>query len=529
MLRLASTLALASVAVSQQAPGPILRTSTRLVQISVVVRDKNGPVADLTKRDFTLTDRGKPRILSVFSVERVASRPQPAPKLPPKTFTNLSGGAVGRGSVTVVLLDRLNTLSSPGAEPYEENPAFTEDESLANARRQLLEFVGEAAPNDRIAVYSLERSLRVVCDFTADRRALSEALKRYDPGSLSSRETNEPEAVETPVPGAFNPLVDRDRAALANIASRRRADITSSALGAIADHVARIPGRKNLVWLTADLPFTADYAAHMLSRANVAVYPVDARGLLPRMDSYIPAPAVTRIHGLTPAGVPIGERPGGTAAMQDLASETGGRAFINTNDLRGAVRRAIDDAAVTYTLGFYEEQGDLDGKFHTLKVRVDRGNVEVRYPSGYMAAPDPVLAAAYERSFAGAVQDPLESSAIHVLARVDRVEEPKPNSLRVVGSIDLRNLNVEETGGGLRGGVEVDVLQQDAAGRLLDRVRQRINLSLTKQQYAAYLKSGVFFEELAAPKKGLATLRVVVFDRTNAAFGSLIIPAAAIR
>ena len=64
-------LALACSAGASQDP-PAFRSDTRLVQINVVVHDKTGPVASLTKDDFVLTDKGKPRAISVFSVESSA-------------------------------------------------------------------------------------------------------------------------------------------------------------------------------------------------------------------------------------------------------------------------------------------------------------------------------------------------------------------------------------------------------------------------------------------------------------------------
>lgn len=74
-----------------------------------------------------------------------------------------------------------------------------------------------------------------------------------------------------------------------------------------------------------------------------------------------------------------GPEPTSIAEMRTLAEETGGRAFVNTNDLTGAIRQAVDDGAVTYTLGFYPDPDSLDGTFHKLKVRVlHHGAVDIR-------------------------------------------------------------------------------------------------------------------------------------------------------
>ena len=96
--------------------------------VGVIARDKNGPVADLTKDDFVVLDRGKPQKISVFSVESSESASQPAQPLPQNTFSDLPQyGAATPRSVTIVLLDNLNTLSGNGHEGYEDGPEWMED------------------------------------------------------------------------------------------------------------------------------------------------------------------------------------------------------------------------------------------------------------------------------------------------------------------------------------------------------------------------------------------------------------------
>ncbi len=95
------TSGLAAIGVSAQntPQAPAISVSTRLVQVGVIVRDKNGPVADLTKDDFVVLDRGKPQKISVFSIESSSSATQPAQPLPQNTFSDLPQfGAAIRGA-----------------------------------------------------------------------------------------------------------------------------------------------------------------------------------------------------------------------------------------------------------------------------------------------------------------------------------------------------------------------------------------------------------------------------------------------
>jgi len=524
-MRWACAFALISIGAALGSPSqdaPTFHVGTHLVQINVVVRDKNGPVTKLEKEDFVLTDRGKAQKISVFSATTPGETPATQPKLPDDVFSNRANGT---GSVTVVLLDRLNTLSSPGTIGYESMPAWFEDHALGYAKEHLVEFVKQMDARDRVAIYSLARSLTVLSDFSGDRDQLLRVLNGYRATSVTDREVVDPGSIHTPVPGDFNGSVDRERRTLANLTNVNRAQITMSALMSIASHVAAIPGRKNLVWLTADLPFSGAAIARVLGRANVAVYPVDARGLLPK-SLFSPPNDAAGVPGMGGRGAPPESRPRGQDVMDKMAEDTGRRAFINTNDLAGAIRSAVEDTAGTYTIGFYPESDTLDGKFHPLKVHLKQGHLDLRYPKGYFADKEAPLT---ESSLAEVAQSPLESGSIHLVARILRVDQPKPNSMSVSATIDLHDLQLVASGGVQKGNVKIVLIQQDAAGRIIGREEQVMKLELTQENYASLLKSGIFFRRVLEPKEGVATLRLLVADPSNAVTGSLIVPASQIQ
>jgi hypothetical protein len=175
-----------SLASQDQPQAPPIHVTTHLVQIGLIVRDKNGPVANLTKDDFVVLDRGKPQKISVFTGESTNSPTQPAlsqptpQPLPSNTFSDLpqANGAAVR-SITVVLLDNLNTLSGNGHEGYETPPWWMEDLALSNAKAHLIDFVQTLDPKDRLAIYGLSDTLHVLSDFTSDRDRLLAILKHY--------------------------------------------------------------------------------------------------------------------------------------------------------------------------------------------------------------------------------------------------------------------------------------------------------------------------------------------------------------
>ncbi len=504
---------------------PEFRANTHLVEINVLVRDNKGPVANLTKDDFMVTDRGKPQKISVFSRTTEARAFHDAKvTLPANTFSNRAAAAANPSSVTIVLLDRLNTLNTGNTSAWEERPTWLDDHALGYAKEHLIEFVKGMDTGDRVAIYSLAQSLGVLSDFTNDREQLLRILDGYRATSITDREKVDPRPVHTGAPCCFDAAVNQDRQMLAGMANATRAQITMSALMSIAAHVAGIPGRKNLIWMTADLPFPAATIARVAERANIAIYPVDARGLLTRRTLVPSDPSAVGIFGGAKPGAPDSQ-PRGQDVMQEVAEETGGRAFINMNDLGQAIRSAMDDAAVTYTLGFYPESDTLDGKFHPLKIHLKNGHGELRYPKGYFAFNDGA-APKMEARMVDAVKSPLEAAGIHVLARLERV---KPGSLSISGSIDLRQIELVPNGDRQKGAVEVMIVEQDASGLVIGRRSRTLHLDLSKEEYAADLKTGVFFREVVAAKDGLATLRILVADAGNANTGSLIVPVAEIR
>jgi VWFA-related protein len=532
--RLAFFLVPLSPAFTQNPPiKPEVHVTTNLVQIGVIVRDRNGPVTDLTVNDFRILDRGKPRNISIFSTA-TAESPQSARVLPPNTFSDSPQyGAEKLRSVTIVLLDNLNTLSASAPLPYEDTPFWVEDHALANAKQRLLEFLKHQDPSGRIAIYGLSRSLHVLCDFTCDRDQLLAVVSRYDARSVTQRDAAEVGTIHLPnqppsSPHAFEDPMNENAEEFAGMNNEARAEATMSALVAIAAHVADIPGRKNLLWLTANLPFSGHAIARILQPVNIAAYPIDARGLLPRA----PQGNITGVidaddYALGKLGPPsaMSPQPVGIKTMEEMASDTGGEAFVNSNDLATPIRKVVEDSEITYTLGFYIESSSLDDKFHELKVQVKRPGLDVHYPKGYFGARDlPATQNESHNAFLAAIRSPLEAANIPLDVRVDHTEQPQPHSLQVLGVVGVKNLRLPEQDGIRTGMIDVYAIQQDITGKVLQQVNERFRLRLTEQQYQTYLQSGIKFREIIQPNPQTVTLRVLVQDPGSSEVGSVIIP-----
>lgn len=211
--------------------------------------------------------------------------------------------------------------------------------------------------------------------------------------------------------------------------------------------------------------------------------------------------------------------------MQKLADETGGEAFVNTNDITGAIHKAVEDSAATYTLGFYINRDSLDGEFHELKVHVKGKGLTVRYPQSYYAFKDvSATEDQTKRDVVTAVQSPLESSVIPLQATLVRVNQPRPNSLSLSCSIDIGNFQLRQSDHLHKGAVIVYVIEQDQSGKVVYQWDKGYSFQLTDTQYADLLKSGMIFHQYVRPRADVTTLRVLVEDPGNGELGSLIIP-----
>lgn len=531
--RLSFFLVSLSVAFAQNSVKPEVRVTTSLVQIGVIVRDGRGPVTDLTVNDFSVLDRGKLRNISNFSTA-TAESPQSVRALPPNRFSDSPQyGTEKLGGVTIVLLDNLNTISSSAPLPYEETPFWVEDHALANAKQRLIEFLKHEAPGGRIAIYGLSRSLHVLCDFTCDRDELLKVVSRYDARSITQRDAAEVGTIHLPDqnpenPHAFENPIDEGAEQFASMNNEARGEATISALMAIAAHVADIPGRKNLLWLTANLPFSGHAIARILQPANIAAYPIDARGLLPRAtQENITGVIDADDYALGKLGAPsaMSPQPIGIKTMEEMAADTGGEAFVNSNDLATAIREVVGDSEFTYTLGFYIEPSSLDDKFHQLKVQVKRPGLNVRYPKGYFAAKDfPPTQNQSHNAFLAAIRSPLDAANIPLDVRVDRTEQPQPHSVQIFGVVGIKNIRLPEQDALRTGTIDVYAIQQDMTGKVLQQVNNRLRIKLTEEQYQTYLKSGIKFHEVIQPNPQTTMLRVLVQDPSTSQVGSVIIP-----
>jgi VWFA-related protein len=232
---------------------PLVKLTTRLMQVSVTVHDKRGePVKGLAREDFTLFEDRRQQPISFFSVESQEAIPLGAEPLPANTFSNHAERQSGRlTSVSAILVDGLNT----------------NQQELFRVRHDLILFIQQLKPDDRLAIYTLGRELRVLHDFSSNAASLLRALGKAGAEASEIGEPLRGVPPEGPAGEVSRPAAERisdfSRALLElgraqrwvdPFEGRHRADATVAALAAIGNRLAGFPGRKNLIWISGSFP-----------------------------------------------------------------------------------------------------------------------------------------------------------------------------------------------------------------------------------------------------------------------------------
>ena len=405
-------------------PAAVLHTTTSLVLVDVVATEHGNAIHGLNQGQFHIFEAGREQTISSFDEHRPEAAPAAAspaaPPLPPHVYSNVPVYAEA-GAINVLLLDGLNT---PAADQME-------------VRRQMIQYLGKIPPGTSLAVFTLASRLRLVQGFTTNVAELAKAMQNPKAGVQPSVVLNPQNdtvldsmnatAANTPwlSPEALSAML-QFQADLTAFQVDMRVGMTIEALQQLARYLSAIPGRKNLIWFSGSFPIALDpddslrspfqamrsyteqmkQAAELLSAARVAVYPVDARGLMtfPSSDaSYAGAPALqssgTRTQGIKNAAVGSATNVGrdnrnflqevqtSQAGMEQIAAETGGKAFINTNGLKEAVGHAVENGSSYYTVGYVPGAKDFDGQYHKLQVRLDNCDCQLAYRQGFYADP----------------------------------------------------------------------------------------------------------------------------------------------
>jgi len=474
--------------VKAHAAGQAVDSSTahRLVEVNVIVRGEPGTAASLTRDDFRVFDRGQQRSIASFEVHSPGEVRQPPAPLPPLTYVNQAERDAGPAGATAILLDGLNTRIEDGAA----------------ARRQLLRFLGQIKPDDRVEVYLMGSRLRVIEPYTGDSPNPAKPLSpgtAADPGIAGAEEMAAVFSGSDPELHAYGPA--------------ERIERTAEQLVQLARHMGRVAGRKNLIWLSGGIPLTpwdgdpkilsAEMArvARALSDSGIAIYPVDAGALF--------APR---------------KRRAGTETLDRLAALTGGRPFTAPDDLLQVVHAVLGESAVSYTVGFEADAAGPALEFRDLRIETARPGLQLAYPRGYLAGPVPQPAAGRDREIASMLTSPVESREISLRVELQETEADGKPALRIRGSIPGSDVTQQPDGAGFGMAVDLSCHQISAEGRDLGGFDFPLALTLDAARAQQLRQAGTAWSRTVRPASEATQLRIAAYDRNSGRAGSIFVP-----
>lgn len=551
---------------AQQAPADVptitIRVNTRLVVVDVVVTDKKGQaVTGLKPEDFTLEENGKKQKVSVFVPPGIANRQAYAPA-PTGILSNHPENVIPAGIPTVLLLDALNS-------PFKEQ---------SYARSQMLKYVVEQGQSGHpMAVVTLTDRLRVLQHFTSDPQVLLTAIKNFKPQEQILRpEAPAPEShslADGPGSASMAASIALASQAVQDFANlqigfniERRTLITIDAMHALSRMLGGLPGRKNVVWLTANLPFDlvpeeraiseaellADLpgqgrqrsvgvnaagamaseqrhlhgqeireAQSQLASASIAIYPVDLLGLVSGMESSAASGgSVFSDSALSDRAIShASSLQSSHGTMEEVASQTGGKAYFNQNEIMQGIALAASDEKASYSLGYYPENKKWDGKMRNIKVKVAQGDSQVRYRKGYFAIePGPTKDHNFEQDVAAALQVDASATQISFMAQAKPTDQGKT---RVVFLVDAHTLTAEDSGGNKKMNVNLYVTVWGSGDKSLATHSVKVDKAFDAATYQQIVDHGMMVPiDIDIPAGG-RELRLAVLDNKTGFIGTV--------
>jgi VWFA-related protein len=382
-----------------EAQEPTFTSNANLVIIDVNVKDRSGKVIpDLKKSDFTLLEDGKPQQISVFEFQKLEGD-NALPPVPATKPAQEAAPAPQRATITapagkptpvirfqdrrlVAMLFDFSTMQIP-------EQARVQEAAQKFIREQL-------KPSDVVAIlYAGTGPVKIVQDFTTDRDRMEEVVKSFQIGTaseLAGVAGNGGDSTTGEDTGtAFN--ADETEFNIFNT------DKQLATLESAAKMLAAFPEKKALIYFSSgisksgfDNQASLEAAVNAAKRSNVAFYPIDARGLVASAPAGDASAAASRgTSGLTGTQMQAQRDTFNDSqeTLSTLANDTGGKLFVDDNDLALGMEKARDDITSYYIVGYYSTDVKMDGKYRRVQVRLNSDlQARLDYRSGYFGEKD---------------------------------------------------------------------------------------------------------------------------------------------
>src|SRR6266487_340451 len=506
-------------AMAQQQQPFTIRVDTQLVVETVVVKDKDGKnLEGLTDKDFTVTEDGVPQTISVFQFERLEDTPAPAPSagaqqpaaelVQPKIPTQITPPPAGDNPyqnrrLLVLFFDLMNVA------PPDQLRAFTAAAEFIHTQMKT---------PDLVAIMTFDSgTVMVLQDFTNDQDALFAVLQKLmypDDNDNLAADTTAAFGQDTGEFNIFN--TDRQLAALQTAVNMLKPVNEQKSLVYFAGGL-RLNGTDNQAQLRATI--------NAAIRSNVAFFPVDARGLvatLPLGDATRPSPGGIGVFTGNMASITNFQR--SQDSLYALASDTGGKALLDNNDLAAGIVQAEQAITSYYVIGYYPSNTNLDGKFRRVKITLkETPTAKLDYRQGYYAGKtfNKFTAADKERQLEDALMlgDPITDLTIAMEVnyfQLNRAEYFVPITVKIPGS----ELVLARTGGAERTVIDFIGEIKDEYGTTIQNIRDKVDAKLSGETAADLQKRHIQYVTGYTLLPGQYTIKVLARDAETGRIGT---------
>jgi len=603
--------------VDTQTPTATFKISGKAVLLDVVVTDKSGnPVTGLKPEAFSVLEKGKPQTISYFEEHKAAdvTKPVELPTLPMNVFTNFTP-IQPPAAVNVLLLDSLNTPIEDQTYVHKQAIKFLKGVKPGSRMAIFtmglgLRFVQGFSDDPAILLAALsskksnEMQDTMLIKGTQEsqvQQTLMGQMAEVMPAGPGGTTTAATQAMIDAVTGTF----DRTEQAQDD----DRAYRTLENMQHLAKFLGSFPGRKNLIWFSESFPITfvgmstAQFdgtdtrtetrfeddlkkTIDLLTTARIAVYPVDARGT--STNAFYESQNPLNVLTSTTAQISGENAPQSTTAVQvtgvssaqttqtlnedaqrntdqetmkQLAHDSGGKAFVNTNGLAEVIAEIEKTSADFYTITYSPENRNMDGQFRPIEVKLNGVKYNLSYRRGYYARDEDLPGTGnIEMSAADAakVTNPLapvmdfgmpqseqilyktmiqplppqeEAAATPDAKAQEKAVAKGPMSRYMVNfAIDLGDVRLKEEADGLHTGrLVISMIVYDRYGNIVTRKDHIAALNIKPDIYKIFQKTGVQLRDSVEVPRGQYWLRTGVFDPATRKVGTLEVPLSAVK
>jgi len=578
-----TNLAFAQENPSSQDDGEAIRIGTELIQLDVVVTDKNGNIVNnLTKDDFQLLEDDKPQDISFFSIIRPKVEAKSSIKASVNTSKDINIDVPlieQSGRTFIILVDDLHISFN----------------NIVNVRKQLLNLINtQFQVGDRVAVISTGGGLGFLQQLTDDPRVMRKAIERLrsqvrptvPPNNLAELTEFQAqkilegeiesldlavmryiENVGIPIP---RPTVERD----IQTTSRQIVDAlnlqTTATLQTIRNSILAlksVPGRKTMILVSDGFllePREADHYQQMqrivdsATRAGVVIYSLGSDGL--GFGPNNPFGAEKSSFDLTGVGISLSGREqfASLIGLNTLAADTGGVSIINTNDLSGGLKRIVDESSSYYLLAYYPTSVEKDGKFKKFQIKIKtRKDLTIKTRKGYFSGGEKIalkeLAKAEKNAKEKAEKNKINSEKnntnqesventnsiatnnlfqamtsilpikdVNLKVKADflgYIDNSKDNSA-VSLAINLSNIDFNKVNNNYQNKLNTLLVVVAENGKIVHSSENNLDLNLTEARYKQIGKAWFFFSRTLTLKPGFYNIRFALRDPISNKLGS---------